>query len=157
MKHKSLRALCALLAVLLLVMAFAACKQVKPITAAQFMELTQAEGYVIEDFTAVYAESGWNVVAGLEATKGDIEIAFFSFDTSQSAVTFFGVNKEMIEAIKQSGELTTTVTAGARNVYKLRGTQTYYILNQAGPTLLYASCPRASAAALDAMIEALGY
>jgi len=154
--NKTLRAacLCSLLAMLIVLLP--GCRKVEPVTADEFQAAMENMDYTISDITEDYAQYEYiQKCVGFEVDG--LHVEFFEMDSKDSAVGFYNTNKADIESKKGTVNTESTVTMGSYRRYKLKTNDTYYIIEQAGTTAVYAYCPKADASKLDDVIDAINY
>ena len=150
---KILAGICAVLG--LAVAAGCAAKK-EPITAAEFSQRMEQEGYAILDATEQFEGQVLSATLAIEQS-GEYQIEFFEVETEQQAKMAFEQNRATFES--QKGLVSSSYATNGRNfsVYAQTSNGKYSYVCRVGQTFVYASVPEQNKDAVKSAIKGLGY
>jgi len=140
----------------LLVTMMSGCGKVDPVTATDFQTAMKGMGYNVSDTTSNYAEYDF-VQKCVDLEDSDLHVKFCETTTRDDAIGLYNAGKNAVESNKMSGSIETNVENNSYCRYKLKSGGTYYLVEQAGNTVINAYCSTANAQKLDDIIKAINY
>ena len=136
-----------------------------PVTVDTYISTVEGLGYAAADTASNYADFE-HIEQCIGFIEGFLDVEFFKFDTSDSALSFFENMQETINA-KATGTRSWRVSPrnGKSQTFTENATDHYYLLSWVEDTLVYAYCGKTTdKEALEAakeeikkIIEAIGY
>ena len=128
----------------------------KPITAQEFSQRMEQEGYAILDVTDQFEGQVLSATLAVEQ-GGAYQIEFFEVETEQQAKTAFAQNKATFES--EQGAAASRYENNGRNfsVYVQTSNGKYSYVCRVGQTFIYASVPEQNKDAVKSAIKGLGY
>ena len=150
---KMLAGICAVLG--LTVAAGCAAKK-EPITAAEFSQRMEQEGYAILDVTEQFEGQVLSATLAIEQS-GVYQIEFFEVESEQQAKAAFEQNRATFESEK--GLVSSSYANNGRNfsIYAQTSDGKYSYVCQVEQTFVYASVPEQHKDAVKSALKGLGY
>lgn len=143
-------------AVLCLAVAAGCAAKKEPITAAEFSQRMEQEGYAILDVTEQFEGQVLSATLAIEQS-GAYQIEFFEVESEQQAEAAFAQNRATFESEK--GLASSSFASNGRNfsIYAQTSDGEYSYVCRVGQTFVYASVPEQHKDAVKSAIKSLGY
>lgn len=142
----------AFLLTIVLLLAFAGCAEIEPVTAEEFRSTMEEAGLEVFDYTEEI-DSEYCDIAYL-AENEDYWIGFYHYIDEATAQRFYNVMKEDTE--EQGGNYT-NVSMQRFARYEATTSTEYFFVAWAGNTIVYSECAKADKESVRSALDLLGY
>lgn len=112
-------------------------KEKAPISAKEFYEEMEDEGYVLVDVTSQYASYGIEEAYIAVKSNQEYQIEFYELSSIGKAESMFETNKEYFQDRAGSTKVTSSYGFGNYDIYSLKSNGDYMYLCRIDNTLLY--------------------
>lgn len=112
-------------------------KEKAPMSAQEFYDEMEDEGYVMVDVTSQYASYGIDVAYLAVKPNQEYQIEFYELSSISKAENMFETNKEYFQDRAGSSRVTTSYGFGNYDIYSLKSNGDYMYLCRIDNTLLY--------------------
>ena len=115
-------------------------KEKNPATAAQFTQIMENNGYVVQDATYQMKENVKRIIIALKSDYS-YQIEFFEVETEEQAQRAYVQNKTNFE--KEASNVKSTIEINGKNFNKYVTTtgENYCVISRIGNTFIYAKVP----------------
>ncbi len=147
-----------LVAVLAGMLLLTGCSKKNPVTAEDFEDVMEENGYTVMDVTERYEsyEEIENVLLAVNS-DGSYQIEFYVLSEEKWAVNMYEENAEKFENQKTSIAVESSVNIGNHSRYNLVSGGSYMLVSRIDNTLLYVEADGSKADEIKAVLKEIGY